>query len=214
MEISELKAVIREETGKGPARRLRNQGLVPAVFYGAGSKSMPMVINAADLRALMKKKEENILIKLIIEDQGNKLEKLSVIKELQTEPLGRRFFHADFYEVRMDQAIEWDIPLHFKGTPVGVKNGGELLHQKREVKISCLPSEVPEYYEIDISALDIGHSLKVKDIAVAKGIEVVDADEAVVVSIISARVEAAPAAEETEGEAPKAPEVIKQKVTE
>jgi large subunit ribosomal protein L25 len=215
MEISELKAVIREETGKGPARRLRNQGIVPAVFYGRGSKTMSMSINAADLRNLMKKKEENILIKLIIEDQGKKLEKLSVIKELQMEPISRRFFHADFYEIRMDQAIEWDIPLHFQGTAIGVKNGGELLHQKREIKVSCLPTQVPEFFSIDLSKLDIGHSLKVRDIEVGEGITVVDTPDAVVVSIVSARVEAAPAAEEAvEGEEPKAPEVIKQKASE
>ena len=169
MEISELKAVIREETGKGPARRLRSRGFVPAIFYGAGSKTLPMSISASDLRNLMKKKEENILIKLVIEDQGKKLEKLSVIKELQTEPLNRRFFHADFYEIRMDHAIEWDIPLHFKGTAVGVKNGGELLHQKREIKVSCLPAEVPEFFEIDLNKLDIGHSIKVGILPSPKG---------------------------------------------
>ena len=214
MEISELKAVIREETGKGPARRLRSQGFVPAVFYGAGSKTLPMSISATDLRNLMKKKEENILIKLVIEDQGKKLEKLSVIKELQTEPLNRRFFHADFYEIRMDQAIEWDIPLHFKGTAIGIKNGGELLHQKREIKVSCLPAEVPEFFEIDLSKLDIGHSIKVRDITVAKGIAVADPPDAVIVSIVAARVEAAPVVEEVEGDASKAPEVIKQKPAE
>jgi large subunit ribosomal protein L25 len=215
MEISELKAVIREETGKGPARRLRSRGFVPAIFYGAGSKTLPMSISASDLRNLMKKKEENILIKLVIEDQGKKLEKLSVIKELQTEPLSRKFFHADFYEIRMDQAIEWDIPLHFKGTAIGVKNGGELLHQKREIRVSCLPAEVPEFFEIDLSKLDIGHSMKVRDITIAKGIDVVDPPDAVIVSIISARVEAAaPVTEEVEGDASKAPEVIKQKPAE
>jgi len=214
MEVSELKAVIREETGKGPARRLRSQGFVPAVFYGAGSKTLPMTISAVDLKNLMKKKEENILIKLVIEDQGKKLEKLSVIKELQTEPLNRRFFHADFYEIRMDQAIEWDIPLHFKGIAAGVKNGGELLHQKREIKVSCLPAEVPDFFEIDLTKLDIGHSIKVRDIAIAKGIVVVDPPDAVIVSIVSARVEAAPVVEEVEEEASKAPEVIKQKAAE
>ena len=214
MEISELKAVIREETGKGPARRLRSRGFVPAIFYGAGSKTLPMTISAVDLKNLMKKKEENILIKLVIEDQGKKLEKLSVIKELQTEPLNRRFFHADFYEIRMDQAIEWDIPLHFKGIAAGVKNGGELLHQKREIKVSCLPAEVPDFFEIDLTKLDIGHSIKVRDIAIAKGIVVVDPPDAVIVSIVSARVEAAPVVEEVEEEASKAPEVIKQKAAE
>jgi large subunit ribosomal protein L25 len=214
MEISELKAVVREETGKGPARRLRSQGIVPAVFYGAGSKTMPMSISAVDLRNLMKKKEENILIKLVIEDQGKKLEKLSVIKELQMEPVSRKFFHADFYEVRMDHAIEWDIPLHFKGTAIGIKNGGEMLHQKREIRISCRPAEVPEFYEIDLTKLDIGHSLKVRDIVVPEGIAVVDSPDAVIVSILSARVEATTTTEEAEGEAPKTPEVIKQKATE
>jgi large subunit ribosomal protein L25 len=214
MEISELKAVVREETGKGPARRLRDKGFTPAVFYGAGSKTLAMSVNTADLRSLMKAKEDNVFIKLVIEDKGSKLEKLSIIKELQSQPVTRRFLHADFYEVSMDHEVTLDVPLHFKGTAVGVSNGGELLHQKRELKVSCLPAALPEFIEINVSGLDIGGSIKVHDISVAKGITVIDSADAVVVSVVSTRAGAAAAAESVEEEASKAPDVIKQKPVE
>lgn len=214
MEISELKAVVREETGKGPARRLRDKGFTPAVFYGAGAETLAMSVNTADLRSLMKAKEDNVFIKLVFDDKGKKMEKLSIIKELQSQPVTRKFLHADFYEVSMDHEVTLDVPLHFKGTAVGISNGGELLHQKRDLKVSCLPAELPEFIEVDVSGLDIGDSIKVHEVQVAKGITVVDAADAVIVSVVTTRAAAAAATEAVEEEAPKAPEVMKQKAVE
>ncbi len=215
MEICELKAVVREETGKGPARRLRDKGFTPAVFYGAGAETFAMSVNTADLRSLMKNKEDNVFIKLIIEGKGKKLEKLSMIKELQSQPVSRKFLHADFYEVSMDHEVTMDVPLHFKGSAVGVKNGGELLHQKRDLKVSCLPASLPEFIEVDVSGLDIGDSIKVHDISVAAGITLIDSTDAVVVSVVATRAAMAAATEAAvEEETSKAPEVMKQKAAE
>lgn len=215
MEICELKAVVREETGKGPARRLRDKGFTPAVFYGAGAETFAMSVNTADLRSLMKNKEDNVFIKLIIEGKGKKLEKLSMIKELQSQPVSRKFLHADFYEVSMDHEVTMDVPLHFKGSAVGVKNGGELLHQKRDLKVSCLPASLPEFIEVDVSGLDIGDSIKVHDISVAAGITLIDSADAVVVSVVATRAAMAVATEAAvEEETAKTPEVIKQKPVE
>ncbi len=155
MEAIELKACIRKETGKGPARRFRKEGLIPAVFYGRGEEAIHLSVNAADLLKIIKTKKENIFIKLLIEGEKH-LEKLSLIKELQIEPVSRRFYHADFYEIRMDHKLTVDVPLRFAGIPVGVQNGGELQHLKRDLKISCLPSVLPDFIEIDVSGLDIG----------------------------------------------------------
>jgi len=215
MEICELKAVVREETGKGPARRLRDRGFTPAVFYGAGAETFAMSVNTADLRSLMKNKEDNVFIKLIIEGKGKKLEKLSMIKELQSQPVSRKFLHADFYEVSMDHEVTMDVPLHFKGSAVGVKDGGELLHQKRDLKVSCLPASLPEFIEVDVSGLDIGDSIKVHDISVAAGITLIDSADAVVVSVVATRAAMAVATEAAvEEETAKTPEVIKQKPVE
>jgi len=195
MEATELKACTRKETGKGPARRFRKQGLIPAVFYGRGEEAIPLSVNAADLMKIIKKKKENIFIKLLV-DGEKPMEKLSLVKELQIEPVSRSCYHADFYEVRMDKKLTFEVPLHFTGTAVGVTNGGEFQHLKRDLKISCLPSALPEVFEVDISALNIGHSLKVQDIRVPEGITVLDPDEAGVAMVVAVKV-SAPQTEET-----------------
>ncbi|MBI4634141.1 MAG: 50S ribosomal protein L25/general stress protein Ctc [Deltaproteobacteria bacterium] len=188
MEICDLKASIRKESKKGPARRLRQQGMLPAVFYGRGSASLLLSLSSSDLLKLRKQKAENVFIKLIIDDGGKKVEKLSMIKELQIEPVSRSFVHADFYEISMDHELTLDIPLHFVGTPIGVENGGELQHVKRELRVSCLPTKLPEFIEMDISSLDIGDSFKVKDIAAIEGVTVLDHEDASVVTVTAIRV--------------------------
>lgn len=188
MEICDLKASIRKKSKKGPARRLRQQGMLPAVFYGRGTDSILLSLNSSDLMKLRKQKAENVFIKLIIDDGGKKVEKLSMIKELQVEPLSRSFVHADFYEISMDHELTLDIPLHFVGKPVGVENGGELQHVKREIRVSCLPTKLPEFITVDISGLDIGDSLRVKDIAAIEGVTVLDLEEASVATVTAIRV--------------------------
>jgi large subunit ribosomal protein L25 len=209
MEATELKACVRKESGKGPARRFRKEGLIPAVFYGRGEEAISLSVNAADLRKIIKEKKENVFIRLLIEGEKS-LEKLSMIKELQIEPVSRRFRHADFYEIRMDQRLTLEVPLRFIGTPVGIEKGGELQHLKRDLKIACLPSALPDFIEVDVSKLDIGHSIKVQDIPVPEGISVLDPGDVGVamVAVVKVSVPQAEgvaegeAAEPAEGEAP------------
>jgi large subunit ribosomal protein L25 len=206
MEATELKACIRNTSGKGPARRFRKEGLIPAVFYGRGEEAIHLSVNAAELLKIIRAKKENVFIKLRIDGEKN-LEKLSLIKELQIEPVSRRFYHADFYEVRMDHRLTLDVPLHFAGIPVGVVNGGELQHLKRELKISCLPSVLPDFIEIDVSGLEIGDSIKVKDIRVPEGIAVLDPGDVGVAMVAIVKVsvpQAEEAAVEVEADAEKA----------
>ena len=206
METIELKARIRKESGKGPARRLRVDGQVPAVFYGAGADSLPLAISTADLIKLMKEKKENVFIKLVIDDDGRASEKLSIIKEMQTRPATREIFHADFYEIRMDHQLMMDIPIHVTGSPIGVTMGGELHILKRDLKVSGLPIAIPEFVEVDVTGLNIGDTVKVSDIKIKEDIEVMDHADVAVATVSATRVEAAPAAE-GEGEQ-KEPEVI------
>jgi len=198
MEATELKACIRKESGKGPARRFRQEGLIPAVYYGRGEEAILLSVNAADLSKIIRTKKENIFIKLLIEGE-KRLEKLSLIKELQIEPVSRRFYHADFYEIRMDHKLTIDIPLHFIGTPIGVQNGGELQHLKRDLKVSCLPAALPEFIDIDVSGLDIGNSIKIQDIKVPEGIEVLDPGDVSVAMVAFVKV-SVPQVEAAEGE--------------
>ncbi len=200
MEAIELKACIRTESGKGPARRFRRDGVIPAVFYGRGDQATHLTVNAADLLKIVKKKKENIFIKLLIDGEKPQ-EKLSLMKELQVEPLSRRFQHADFFEIRMDRKLTLDVPLHFTGIPVGVTNGGELQHLKRELKVSCLPDALPDFIEVDVSGLDIGHSIKVQDVVVPAGIAVLDPGDVGVAMVAVVKV-SVPQAEPEEGAAP------------
>jgi large subunit ribosomal protein L25 len=212
MEAIALDALLRMETGKGPARRLRMAGYVPAVFYGPRAEAMHLSVGAADLLKLMKRREENVFIRLIIKDGDEKLEKLSMIKEVQMEPVSRRFYHADFYEISMDDPFTFEIPIHFEGAPIGVENGGELHHVKRELKVSCIPTKLPDFITVDISGLNIGDHLKVADIKAVDGLTLLDSGEAVIASISAPRATAARTeTEETEKQAE--PEVVGKKST-
>ena len=199
MEAIELKACVRKETGKGPARRFRKKGLTPAVFYGRGEEAIPLSVNVTDLTKIIKTRKENIFIKLLIEGE-NSLEKLTMIKELQIEPVSRRFYHADFYEIRMDHKLTIDIPLRFVGTPIGVENGGELQHLKWDIKVSCLPAAMPDFIDVDVSGLEIGASIKIQDLQIPEGVEVLDPGD-VGVAIVSFVKVSVPQVEAAEGEA-------------
>jgi len=188
MEITDLAAQVRKEQKKGPARRLRLQGLVPAIFYGGSTENIPLAVKSSDLMKLRKEKKVHAFIKLIIDDGGKKLEKLSLIKELQTQPLTGKLYHADFYEVDMKKKLAFDVTLNFTGKAIGVENGGELQHIKREVKVMCLPADLPDHIDVDITAIDIGHSIKVKDIIIPEGLTHLDPPDAAVVSVAAVKV--------------------------
>jgi large subunit ribosomal protein L25 len=201
MEITDLTAQVRKEQKKGPARRLRQQGLVPAIFYGRSAENILLAVKNAELIKLHKDRKDHAFIKLIIDDGGpKKIEKLSLIKELQVQPLTGKFYHADFYEVDVTKKLTFEVSLHFTGKAIGVENGGELQRIKHEVKISCLPTDLPDSIEVDVTALEIGHSIKVKDITVAEGITLVDPPDSAVVSVAAIKVAKVEAVEEVPAE--------------
>src|SRR5450759_886520 len=184
MEITELAAQVRKEHKKGPARRLRQQGFVPAIFYGRSAENILLAVNNKELLKLHKDKKDHSFIKLIIDDGGKKkIEKLSLIKELQVQPLTGKFYHADFYEVDMKHKLTFEVSLRFTGKAIGVENGGELQHIKREVKVSCLPANLPDHIDVDVSALDIGDSIKVKELKLAEGMTILDLPDSAVAAV-------------------------------
>jgi len=212
MEVLELKAQVRKGSGKGVSRKLRASGSIPAVLYGSGSDSTSLSIRSAELVDLLRaEKGEAGFIKLVIEGEGKNLEKLSMIKELQTNPVTHTLIHADFYEIRMDHKLTMDVPLHLIGQPIGVEMGGEIHQFKRDLKVSCLPSAMPKFVELDISALDIGNTLRVADVKLAQGVEILDSDDAQIISVVAKRaIEEEKPVEEAEA-APAEPEVITEK---
>jgi large subunit ribosomal protein L25 len=184
MEIRELRVRVRNQSGKGPARRLRLENSIPAVFYGPHSEPIELVVNTPELMKILKDIGENVFLKLLIDDKS-KMEKLSMIKEMQLDPLTKRLLHVDFYEIRMDHKVTFEIPIHLTGTAIGIENGGELLHLKRDVKVSCLPNILPEFISVDVKNLDVGDSILLRDIVIDDDIEILDHEDTAV-AVVSA----------------------------
>ncbi|MGO9137560.1 MAG: 50S ribosomal protein L25/general stress protein Ctc [Syntrophales bacterium] len=205
MEISQLKASLRKASGKGISRRLRKEGLTPAVFYGPKTEPVLLAVNSSELKKILKGKEENIFINLQIVN-GGQMEKFTLIKELQIDPVSRKFLHVDFCEIDMEHAITVDVPIHFKGQAIGIDNGGDLHHIKREIKVSCLFTVLPEFVEVDISALDIGDSIKVQDIELPVGVNVLDPQETIIASVTAPKAVVKAETVEEEQEAVETPE--------
>jgi len=199
MEISELKASLRTTSGKGVSRRFRKEGLTPAVFYGPKTEAVLLTVNSSDLMKILKGKEENIFINLLI-GNGRKMEKFTIIKELQIDPVSGKFLHVDFCEIDMEHAITVDVPIHFKGQAIGVETGGDLHHIRREIRVSCLFTVLPEFVEVDISGLNIGDSIKVQDIKLPDGVNVLDPHDTIIASVTAPKVvvKAEPVVEEQE----------------
>ncbi|MGB5993560.1 MAG: 50S ribosomal protein L25/general stress protein Ctc [Desulfobacterales bacterium] len=197
MDLIELKTKIRTTTGNGPARRLRMSGQIPAVLYGPKTESVLLSVNKHDLELLFKKGGiGQVVLNLVIQKNGETLTMFAMIKELQTHPVSRNFIHIDFYEVKMDQKITAKIPVVTTGTAKGVELGGIVQIIRRELEVECLPMEVPESIEIDISDLDIGDSIHVGKIHLEGGIEFLEEDDYTVVTVVSPKMEEEPEEEE------------------
>ena len=164
-----MTAEIREGVGKEKAAKLRVKGLIPAIFYGPRSKTIPLVIDSKELsKALQTEAGENVLIDLDIR-KGDQLDrKVVMLKDIQIDPLQRITLHTDFYEVAMDEMVTIEIPVHLVGKPEGTKMGGILEQVRRVIQIQCLPGDIPKGIDMDVSALNIGDSIHVQDIKLEK----------------------------------------------
>ncbi len=190
MKTIALHAQVREGLGKGSSRKLRSGGFVPAVFYGYEAEPITIKVNTAELvKALVKERGETVFVKLVIDSGkgGGKVEKLSVIKDMQVDTASRKPVHVDFYAIRADRILSVDVPLILSGDPVGLERGGELQQLKRALKVSGLPADLPETLEIDVSGLDIGDSVKVKDIVVQGEAQILDLEDVAVASVVPTR---------------------------
>lgn len=168
MERLKMIAQKREPTGKGGARKLRAQGLVPAICYGPKMRSIAVSCSLKDLTRIMKH-GQNVLINLKIRDgMGKKGESdhVVMIRDFQVDHLKGVPIHADLYEVSMKETMTVGVPVRLVGKPEGTKMGGILEQIRREVEVECLPSDIPPHIEIDVSELDIGDSVHVSDVEI------------------------------------------------
>ncbi len=169
MERPVLAAEIREGVGKEKAKKLRSKGLVPAIFYGPKSQTIPLVIHSKELaKALQTEAGENVLIDLDIRKGDQSDRKVVMLKDIQIDPLQMVTLHTDFYEVTMDQMVIVEVPVHLVGKPEGTKMGGILEQVRRAIQIQCLPADIPKSIDVDVSPLMIGDSIHVQDIQAEK----------------------------------------------
>lgn len=190
MELIELKTNIRTTTGNGPARRLRQKGQIPAVLYGPGTESVLLSVNISDIDMVLKKgRIGQVLLNLVIPNNGETSTKTVMVKEMQLHPVSRNFLHIDFYEVAMDRKIMVNVPVTTTGKAKGVEVGGILQIIRRELEVQCFPLDVPESIEIDITDLDIGDSIHVGDISRQSEIEFLGDENFTVVTIVTPKIE-------------------------
>ena len=201
MELIELITEKRTATGNGPARRLRRTGQIPAVYYGPNSEPVLLSVNKNDLELVLKKGGiGQVILNLIIQNNGETLNLPAMIKELQTHPVSRNFIHVDFYEIKMDRKITVKIPVTTTGVAKGVELGGILQIVRRELEVECLPLAVPESIVIDITDLDIGDSIHAGNISLEGDVEILEEDNRTVVTVLHPKLEEAEVPEGEEAE--------------
>lgn len=208
MEQIQLKGSIRETRGKQAAKKMRGAGQVPAVVYHRGEEPVSIAVSDKELSKILSAHAgENILINLTIEKEKKK-SRAVIIKEIQQDPVKRFILHVDFNEISLSERITVDVEIALKGESIGVKQEGGLLEQVlREVKVSCLPTDIPKHIDLDISALKVNDAVHVKDLVVSDKIKVVTDPDVLVVQV-KLPVEEKPA---EEGAAPQEVEVIREK---
>ena len=199
MDAVEITIERRSDTGKGPNRRTRAQGMVPAVFYGPKRSTVTININAAEFEKKLLHLEGSHLIRLLHGGGDAELhDKMALLREKQLHPVTGLVLHADFYEVDLTERLVVSVPLHFIGKPAGVVVGGILQPILREIEVECLPTEIPEFIEVDVSPLGIHEALHVSALTLPTGVTPVGDSTRTIVTVVPPTVEEAKPAEAAE----------------
>ncbi len=210
MKKLEVLATRREDRGKEKAKKARKSGMIPAVLYGKDMKNFLLYVSSKEFTGKLHKREaKSSIISLNVD--GEKYN--AILKEIQYHPFTYAPLHIDFHLIRMGQPVEVTVSVNLIGEPVGVKRGGILEFETRELDVKALPAKIPESIDVDVSELEIGYFVKVKDITPPKGVEILEAPETVIALVAGAEKEEVAATEEEEekeGEE-KEPEVISRK---
>jgi large subunit ribosomal protein L25 len=210
MAMMELSAVRRRGSGKELTRKLLSRGKVPGVMYGKGLESRPVEFERRDLEKFLGvARRGTVIVRLSVQDGDDQKESFAVLKETQTNPKTDRVIHVDFYEVAFGKKFRIEVPIRVKGKAAGIEQGGIVEQVTRSLEVECLPKNVPEFLEVDVTPLEIGHSLHLKDITFPEGVVPLEKEmSATIVSVHAPRVEevvtvvpeeAAAAAETAEG---------------
>lgn len=187
MQLLDITANKRTSAGNSPSRALRREGFVPAVLYGPGTESISLSISSLDLEHALKKASSSQIIFNMAVQNVQSGTRTAMIKDLQIHPMSRKFLHVDFYEISKDRKITVNVPVVVKGKAKGIEDGGMLQIIEREIEVLCLPFEVPESIQIDISDMGIGDSIHVKDLKVAENVEIPSDTNYTILTILSTK---------------------------
>ncbi len=200
MENINLSAQGRERGTKGDVRTLRCQGMVPAVLYGKEVGNVLLQVSAKELDTIITNHSiGNTLINLDVANGDEQETYLVMCREVQREPVRRELLHADFFQVVLTEQIITEIPIVLVGEPAGIKDGGILQHMLRSVTVSCLPTQMPERLEADISSLEIGDQISVGDLEAPEGVEFVSEPDSVIALLLAPQMEEEEEEETEEG---------------
>jgi len=204
-----LTAQTRSGIGRSAVNEIKKQGLVPAVVYGGKEQPQPLTINAREIHNLLSHAtSEHVLVDLEIADGSNKSSRLALIQEVQHDPIKGHVLHVDFHAVKADEKLHAEIPVETFGEPAGVKNFGGILEISiHALEVECLPKDLPDLIRLDVSALNIGDVIHVKDIKLSEGVTLKADGDLTVVRVSAPTVEVEP----TPAEAAAEPEVLKEK---
>ncbi len=209
MERFELQSSVRDDAGKGVARKLRGAGRLPAVLYGRKEEPLGISLSETDVRNILRKHPESAIIDLTI-DGPNGGSMNAIIRDVQRHPASGKLLHVDLQRIRLDEKIRVEVHVSVKGTPMGVKEqGGVLEHGTRSINIMTLPTDIPDAITVDVSALKIHDSMRIRDIMEAyPKVEFLDDPDTTLATVIPPVVEAV-AAPTAEAAAAAEPELIR-----
>lgn len=187
-----LKAMKREKTGKETAKKLRKSGFIPAILYGKEVEPISFALPYSDFEKIYNRYKGETVIYTLEISNGEVLRKQAILKEYQRHPVTDKFIHLDFQAIEEGHTVELEVPIEFVGKPVGITKGGILEIMIHELTIECLPKDIPDKITVDISHLDIGDSLHVRDIKVPENLKIKDHPEETVATVVAEEAEATP----------------------
>jgi large subunit ribosomal protein L25 len=204
LETLEIQVEPREVGSKREARRLRRAGKIPGVLYGPKTVPVPVELNNKEFASRIAGLEGSHLVRLKSESAAL-ADKVALVKDMQHHPITGEVIHTDLYEVDLTATIQVRVPLHFVGKAVGVVRGGILQPIVREIEVECLPMDIPEFFNVEVSALDIGDAIHLEDLPMPEGVAAIYETNFALVTVVPPSVEeaptaAAPAAEEVAAE--------------
>ena len=207
-----LEVANREGKGTGVARKLRQKGMVPGVVYGGHRDPVAISVDRKAVTELIQKSDHGVRSIFLLKLTGTDQQRHAMIKDMQIHPISRKLIHIDFVRVVMDEVVRVTIPVHLNGTAAGLKEGGLLDWQVRDLHVECLPGQIPDSVEVDVSNLNIHDYIRISDLKLPDAVKVLDDQERVVVGVTHQKAEVEPVAEEAAVDAtavPAEPEVIK-----